>query len=171
MSVQYTPNGNVISILIPVFESYLNRCKKRESILIILKALASITELQREALYKTIFTSQTIVNRMLELMDSGNFIEHKYVAGRVIFGILHSNNIEYAEELVHRGLFNTILQHVRSCQEQNRKLVDLIMLKIISNIVASSFEAIQTLMGHPVFGEFVLCCTHPHSNHTKVSVR
>lgn len=80
------------------------------------------------------------MNKVLEIMDCSNLVEHRLAAGKVIYGLLYSNNKDYALELIHRGLLDIILRYAHNSEEEHKKNHRLIhiYLKIITNLVATT---------------------------------
>lgn len=65
--------GNVISLFIPIFDSYLVVLKREETIRIVLMALASVSNIDKKYVITHIFDSPNLVNYLMySLCQKGN---------------------------------------------------------------------------------------------------
>lgn len=96
--------------------------------------------------------------------------EHRIAACRVVHGLTFSQNVDYPGELVHRGLFRIILEYMRNednHQMDNKTILE--MIKIVSNMMSTSFDITRQVLHDGVFAELIYPCLFDHKDNTKVN--
>lgn len=131
----YKPKGNVISILIPILDTYLCLVKREDNLRMILKIFSSMAMNSKEHILSSLFACNNLVNCLLHLLTAGDAFSRD-ASATIIASILFSDKNIYAQELIRRGIFDSVL----TCSQMDNNSVHCIesLLQILTNISATS---------------------------------
>jgi hypothetical protein len=115
---------------------------------------ANLAMSAKEYILASLFNCNNLINYLMHLLSIEGEPTNRSISSTTLAAILASDKTIYAQELVRRGILNTIL--ICSKMENNLLQCTNSMLQILSNIAVNSLDEAKNLVNHEVFDKFII---------------